>query len=740
MNPVVIIIPVYNAPEQVERCLSSVFKHTELSDDCSLLIINDKSSDLRIENLLGAIAKQFVTIINHKENLGYTRTINEGISLNVGRDIVLLNSDTQVTPCWLEKLRKAAYSSDRVGTVTPVSNNAGAFSVPEKDYNKIPSDVSLDEMAHIVEKCGQEQMFRVPTGNGFCFYIKSNVLQHVGLFDDINFPRGYGEENDFCMRVLHAGFENIVTLDTYIYHEGHASFSHTRDALQAQGLKNLAILYPDYFSLIKVFDENEIFNSVKRSIRKKLFFRSPYYAAYLLAKKSSFYFSRLSKAFRLIRRIFHKVCSKGINFTVYLEKFFTAFNQGGLRGVIGKLNAEAGCSLSINYCDFERDDIRHYLEKLFSPDAKAVCVIDHRYGGGANIYSMKCIKNITCSGRSVLHVTWDIHSCCVVMIAYVGSRRIVLRTNNFADIVHTEWLFFSKIILNEIVSWSTVEKGKVENSYTAVPFLLAEIERLAEKNGAELEIPIHDYFSLCPSITLLNNREEFCRIPEDMRACRECLALQKTMRLPEGFSLQQWRAAWQRCFDKADTILFFSHSSFEICKKVFRFKSSSIHISPHEPIENWKHTYAIPDNVAMTVAVVGAIGTYKGSRIVYDMLPLLRKGERIVVIGDFFIGRPIQCSEKLLIHGKYEHSDLPRLLEQYQVTVGFIPSIWPETFSYTTQECMLLGLPTVAFAIGAQGERIGTWEHGLLAEDISAESAYKALRELDSRRYADSAK
>lgn len=739
MNPVVIIIPVYNAPEQVERCLSSVFKNTELSDDCSLLIINDKSSDFRIENLLGAIAKQFVTIINHKENLGYTRTINEGISLNVGRDIVLLNSDTQVTPCWLEKLRKAAYSSDRVGTVTPVSNNAGAFSVPEKDYNKIPSDVSLDEMAHIVEKCGQEQMFRVPTGNGFCFYIKSNVLQHVGLFDDINFPRGYGEENDFCMRVLHAGFENIVTLDTYIYHEGHASFSHARNALQAQGLENLAVLYPDYFSLIKVFDENEVFNSVKRAIRRKVLFRSPNYAISLLIKKVSFYFSWLSKSSRVIGRIGHKIRSKKMSFAVCFEKFFTAFNQGGLRGVIRKMNTEGVCASSIDYCDLDRDDVRKFLGKAFSPDAKAVCIIDHRYGGGANVYSLKYIKSITCNGQNVLHVTWDMHACCVIMIAYTGCRRVVLRTNNFEDIVHSEWLFFSKIILNEIVYWSIADKGKLQNSYASVPLLLAEIEDLVAKNGAELEVPMHDYFCLCPSATLLNNKEEFCCVPDEERICQECLAQQKEMLLPDGFSLQLWREAWQRCLNKASSVLFFSRSSFEICQKVFHFRDNT-HIVPHEPVENWKHTYVMPTCSTMTIAVIGAIGPHKGSKIVYNMLPLLGKGERIVVIGDFFIGRPIQCSEKLLIHGKYEHSDLPRLLEQYQVTVGFIPSIWPETFSYTTQECMLLGLPTVAFAIGAQGERIGTWEHGLLAEDISAESAYKALRELDSRRYADSAK
>lgn len=47
---------------------------------------------------------------------------------------------------------------------------------------------------------------------------------------------------------------------------------------------------------------------------------------------------------------------------------------------------------------------------------------------------------------------------------------------------------------------------------------------------------------------------------------------------------------------------------------------------------------------------------------------------------------------------------------------------------------MQLGLPLVAFNLGAQGERVGKWEHGLLADEISAAGAYKALLALDARR------
>src|SRR3546814_16309874 len=52
--------------------------------------------------------------------------------------------------------------------------------------------------------------FEVPTGNGFCMYIRRAMLEDVGLFDEQAFPVGYGEENDLCMRAIDAGWHHLV--------------------------------------------------------------------------------------------------------------------------------------------------------------------------------------------------------------------------------------------------------------------------------------------------------------------------------------------------------------------------------------------------------------------------------------------------------------------------------------------------------------------------------------------------
>src|SRR3546814_18789290 len=86
----------------------------------------------------------------------------------------------------------AAYRTDRTGTVTAVSNNAGAFSVPEPGTNALPDGLDAEDMARLVMDCRFDAPFEVSTGNGFCLYIKRALLDDVGLFDADNLPVGFG--------------------------------------------------------------------------------------------------------------------------------------------------------------------------------------------------------------------------------------------------------------------------------------------------------------------------------------------------------------------------------------------------------------------------------------------------------------------------------------------------------------------------------------------------------------------
>lgn len=265
-NKVSIIVPIYNAYEDTKRCVESVLKNS--TKDYELILINDCSTDIRIEKLLESYKNYpMIKVINNSSNKGFVGTVNVGLK-NSEHDVILLNSDTIVTNRWLEKLTIAAYSNEWIGTVTPFSNNAGAFSVPDIGIeNKIPKDLNLKSVANIVEKVSNHKYMSVPTGNGFCMYVKREVIDTVGLLDEETFGRGYGEENDFCMRAIKKGWINIIDESTYILHNKGSSFSSEREKLIAEHRKLLDEKHPTYTGEVRKFVNSDNLKVMQDKIR-----------------------------------------------------------------------------------------------------------------------------------------------------------------------------------------------------------------------------------------------------------------------------------------------------------------------------------------------------------------------------------------------------------------------------------------------------------------------------------------
>ena len=127
-------------------------------------------------------------------------------------DVVLLNSDTEVTRNWLSKIQNCAYSKPAVATVTPLSNNATLASVPVfLAENTIPPGLSVEEYADIVEKCSMNLFPDIPTAHGFCMYIKREAIDDLGLFDEETFGKGYGEENHIDVYKLDIDIYYVIT-------------------------------------------------------------------------------------------------------------------------------------------------------------------------------------------------------------------------------------------------------------------------------------------------------------------------------------------------------------------------------------------------------------------------------------------------------------------------------------------------------------------------------------------------
>ena len=268
-----IIVPVYNAYDATKECIYSVLVGTDLTFH-SLILINDCSTDKRIQGLLEEFYNNNsdlnIRVMNNETNLGFVGTVNRGMNASKN-DVLLLNSDTVVSKGWIEKICECAYSDKSIGTVTPLSNNATLVSVPNGlCRNEVLDNISLEEYNTLIEKCSYKEYPELPTAHGFCMFIKREVLELVGLFDEKTFGTGYGEENDFSFRCLDYGYKNVMCDTTLVYHKESQSFNSQREVVLEEHLSIIKKRYPQYSFLIDSWCHNFPIKHICENIKVNL--------------------------------------------------------------------------------------------------------------------------------------------------------------------------------------------------------------------------------------------------------------------------------------------------------------------------------------------------------------------------------------------------------------------------------------------------------------------------------------
>jgi len=246
-HPVDIVIPIYRGLSETKACIESVLAARNF-ETFEVIAIDDCSPEPALSAWLReASANRGFTLIRNETNCGFVATVNRGMAIHPDRDVVLLNSDTTVANDWLDRLVRCAYSRDRVGTVTPFSNNATICSYPRFcEDNPPPKGVCAEDLDRLTAVVNQGRAVEIPTAVGFCMYIRRQCLAEIGLFDAEVFKRGYGEENDFSRKAAGRGWLNVLAADVFVYHAGSVSFGGGAGLLQERAARALVNLHPDY--------------------------------------------------------------------------------------------------------------------------------------------------------------------------------------------------------------------------------------------------------------------------------------------------------------------------------------------------------------------------------------------------------------------------------------------------------------------------------------------------------------
>jgi len=226
-TPAVVVIPIYNAPDETIACLESVLRHTP--NDVRILLIDDHGPDRRFFEHLEQVQPNIehaIEVVRPDRNLGFVGACNLAFSLTASNDVILVNSDVVVGPEWCERMVDAGGSTNDIATVSVFTNNGTILSLPHRNSPtpEIVGGWSVDEAATRIAAISERVRPVLPTAVGHCFLVKRRAIELVGGFD-VAFGTGYGEEVDFSQRCIRLGLRHVVADDVFVFHKGSSSFT-----------------------------------------------------------------------------------------------------------------------------------------------------------------------------------------------------------------------------------------------------------------------------------------------------------------------------------------------------------------------------------------------------------------------------------------------------------------------------------------------------------------------------------
>ncbi|MFD3257087.1 glycosyltransferase [Paenibacillus lentus] len=216
-----IIIVTHNNWELTDRCLGSLLQYTTVPR-FEIIIVDNASTDQTPANLLKLTHPNIKTILL-SENDGFAGGNNIGIINATGDYVVLLNNDTMVSKDWLPRLMQPFKTDHQIAAVGPMSNFVGNdqkldFFVGDEVYGA--NAAWLDEFHALFDK-----RFRYTDMLGFfCVMIKKEIFEKLGHLDK-SFGCGMFEDDDYCLRMLQAGYRLAIAEDAFVYHHGSATFN-----------------------------------------------------------------------------------------------------------------------------------------------------------------------------------------------------------------------------------------------------------------------------------------------------------------------------------------------------------------------------------------------------------------------------------------------------------------------------------------------------------------------------------
>ena len=341
--------------------------------------------------------------------------------------------------------------------------------------------------------------------------------------------------------------------------------------------------------------------------------------------------------------------------------------------------------------------------------------VAHSLGGGAELYLKDRIQSLNARADG----------CIVLRVGGLSRWRIEVHLPDDVTYVETDDDELMLHMISSIPNCNVIYSCAVGAADAAtLPSILKE---LVQRLKCPFTFLVHDFFAVSPSYCLLDADG---RYRSRLMVSNFDRAHSITDAKGAQISGTRWRCQWFDLLQCATEIECFSKSSKDILGQNFPRLSAPILVKPHE-IANLKQVRSVSFSKHRSLGILGDIGVQKGAECTAHLSHEISHSrfDRLVIVGR--LDPRFNLAENATETGAYKRAEISKHAEQNSIRAWLIPSIWPETFSYTTHEALATGLPVFCFDLGAQAEAVKEAPNGWILPFEWADTPRLILEEIE---------
>ncbi|MEM6662291.1 MAG: glycosyltransferase [Pseudomonadota bacterium] len=333
-----------------------------------------------------------------------------------------------------------------------------------------------------------------------------------------------------------------------------------------------------------------------------------------------------------------------------------------------------------------------------------ILLISHSLGGGTQQHLEEETKRLSGLGWSVFLMSGGISGQPMsVMLTHCRAGPLPTLENVHLDCDEI-WALLADLSLEETHIHHLIDFG---------PNAAAILRERLAKLAISFTFVAHDYFAICPRINLVDSRGMYCGEP-GVSACNRCL-LKRGSKVGRP-DIGAWRADYSQLLEEANSVRV---PDKDVAIRLKRYFPSieTVDVVPHE-------NFALPgrqfrksvERAAPKILVIGAIGPTKGFDSLLALARYIKKrrlGVELSVLG-YTRSDPVARAADIHLTGPYRNENALEMIEDLDPDLIWIPSLWPETYSYTLSLALQSGRPIAVFDLGAQASRLRDTGRGRL--------------------------